>query len=112
MTDSTDSTETVKLSRPIKGHGGEVNEITLKEPLARSFFNHGEPFKVKVLTDDKGESQVDFDFNNTVFAKFLADMTGLDGIVLSSLRAVDYVSLRARAAHMIIGVSGTNFTET
>jgi hypothetical protein len=107
-----DDTQTVKISRPIKAHGGDVNEITLKEPTARSFFTHGEPFKVKVLTDDKGESLVDFDLNNAVFAKFLSDMTGLDDIVLSGLRAVDYVGLRARAAHMIIGVAGTNFTET
>jgi hypothetical protein len=108
----TDATETVTLSRPIKAHGGEVSEIKLKEPTARIFFSHGEPFKVKVLTDDKGESLVDFDFNNAVFAKFLSDMTGLDDLVLSSLRAVDYVGLRARAAHMIIGVAGTSFTET
>jgi Phage tail assembly chaperone proteins, E, or 41 or 14 len=108
----TDNTETVTLSRPIKAHGGDVSEIKLKEPTARSFFSHGEPFKVKVLTDDKGESLVDFDFNNAVFAKFLSDMTGLDDIVLSGMRAVDYVGLRARAAHMIIGVAGTNFTET
>jgi hypothetical protein len=104
-------TETVKLSRPLKTHGGDVSEITLKEPTARSFFSHGEPFKVRVLSDDKGESHVDFDFFNNVFAKFLVDMTGLDDIVLSSLRAVDYVSLRTRAAHMIIGVAGANPTE-
>ena len=104
----TDYTETVTLSRPIKTHDGEVSEIKLKEPTARSFFSHGEPFKVKVLTDDKGESCVDFDFNNAVLSKFLADMTGLDDLILSKLRAVDYVQLRARAAHMIIGVAGTD----
>lgn len=105
-------TQIVKLSRPIKTHSGEVSEITLKEPTARSFFTHGEPFKVKVLTDDKGESLIDFEFFNSIIVKFLADMSGLDDIVLSGLRAVDYVSLRARAAHMIIGVAGTNPTAT
>jgi tail assembly chaperone E/41/14-like protein len=106
------SDDIFKLSSPIKTHNGEVSEVKLKEPTARSFFSHGEPFKVKVLSDDKGESLVDFDFNNAVFAKFLADMTGLDDIVLSSLRAVDYVQLRTRASHMIIGVAGTNPTVT
>jgi hypothetical protein len=106
-----DNTETVTLSRPIKTHVGETSTITLKEPTARSFFQHGEPFKVKVLTDDSG-SIVDFDFFNGVVAKFLSDMTGLDDLVLSSLRAVDYVNLRTRAAHMIIGIAGTNPTET
>ena len=104
----TDTTEIVKLSRPVKTHDGEASEIKLKEPTARSFFTHGEPFKVKVSTDDKGEFRVDFDFNNSILAKFLADMTGLDDLVLSSLRAVDYVQVRTRAAHMIIGVAGTD----
>jgi hypothetical protein len=108
----TDTTQIVKLSRPLKTHSGDVNEITLKEPTARSFFSHGEPFKVKVTTDDKGESLVDFDFFNGVISKFLTDMTGVDDVVLSSLRAVDYVNLRTRAAHMIIGVAGTDPIET
>jgi len=58
------SDDIFKLSSPIKTHNGEVSEVKLKEPTARSFFSHGEPFKVKVLSDDKGESLVDFDFNN------------------------------------------------
>jgi hypothetical protein len=108
----TDTTQTIKLSRSIKTHDGEVTEIKLKEPTARSFFTHGEPFKVKVTTDDKDETRVDFDFNNAVVAKFLADMTGLDDLLLSSLRAVDYVRLRSQAAHLIIGVAGTDPIET
>jgi hypothetical protein len=107
-----DNTETVTLSRPIKTHAGEVTAITLKEPTARSFFNHGEPFKVKVLNDDSGGSLIDFEFFNGVIAKFLVDMSGLDDIVLSSLRASDFMHLRSRAAYMIIGVTGTNPTET
>src|SRR5258707_15281647 len=99
-------TETVTLSRPIKSHNGEISEITLKEPTARSFFSHGEPFKVKVLTDDSG-TILEFDFFNSVIAKFLTDMTGHDDIILSSLRAADFIHLRSRAAYMIIGVAGT-----
>lgn len=108
----TDNTQTVKLSRAIKTHDGEVSEIKLKEPTARSFFTHGEPFKVKVTSDEKDETRVDFDFNNAVVSKFLTDMTGLDDLLLSSLRAVDYVRLRSQAAHMIIGVAGSDPTET
>ena len=107
-----DNTETVTLSRPIKTHAGEVNTITLKEPTARSFFQHGEPFKVKVLTDEKGMSLVDFDYFNGVLAKFLVDMTGLHDLVLSSLRAADFIHLRSIASSMIIGVAGTNPTAT
>jgi hypothetical protein len=106
-----DNTETVTLSRPLKTHGGDVTTITLKEPTARSFFDHGEPFKIRVISDDSGD-RIDFDFYNAVFKKFLADMTGLDDLILSSLRAADFMALRSRAAQMIIGVTGQNPTVT
>lgn len=107
-----ENTETIKLSRPIKSHGGEVNEVTLKEPTARLFFSHGEAFKVKVSTDEAGQSNVEFDYNNAIMSKFLADMSGLDDIVLSTLRASDYMHLRTRAAYLIVGVTGQNPSET
>jgi hypothetical protein len=106
-----DNTETVTLSRPIKTHAGDVASITLKEPTAKSFFDHGEPFKVRVVSDEAGD-RIDFEFFNTVFKKFLADMTELDEIVLSGLRAVDFMTLRTRAAHMMMGIAGTNPTAT
>ena len=101
------TTETVTLSKPIKTHSGEVTTITLNEPTARLFFDHGEPFKVRVISDESGE-RIDFDFFNSVFKKFLADMTGLDDLVLSSLLAIDFIMLRTRAAHMIMGLAGKN----
>lgn len=106
----TDTTETVTLSKPLKTHSGEVTAITLKEPTARSY-DHGEPFKVRPISDDSGGG-FDFDFNNVVFKKFLSDMTGYDDLVLSGLRASDYLALRWRAAQMIIGVAGANPTDT
>jgi hypothetical protein len=101
------TTETVTLSQPLKTHGGEVTTITLKEPTAKSFFDHGEPFKVRVVNDESGD-RIELDFFNGVLKKFLADMTGLDDLVLSALRAADFMTLRTRAAHMIMGLAGTN----
>ncbi|MBO0123959.1 phage tail assembly protein, partial [Streptococcus pneumoniae] len=95
--------EIVTLSKPLKTHGGEVTTITLKEPTARSFFDHGEPFKVRVISDDSGD-RIDFDFNNAVCKKFLADMSGIDDLLLATLRASDFIALRSRAAQMIMGV--------
>ena len=103
----TDNTETVTLSKPLKTHSGEVTTITLKEPTAKSFFDHGEPFKVRVTGDD-GDERVEFDFNNAVLKRFLSDMTGYDDLILSSLRASDYTALRQRAVNMIVGVAGKN----
>lgn len=106
----TDITETVPLTRPIKAHGGEISEIKLKEPTARLFFSHGEPYKLKVKLDNEGDADVDFTFFNNVIAKFLVEMTGLDEIVLSSLSAYDYTNVRRRAVHMIVEAAGANPT--
>ena len=108
----TDNTETVTLSKPLKTHDGEVTSLKLKEPEARSFFIHGEPFKVRVISDAVNGDRIDFDFNNAVFKNFLTDMTGVDDILLGKLRASDFMTLRSRAAQMIIGVAGTNPTAT
>lgn len=108
----TDTTETITLSKPLKTHDGEVTSLKLKEPEARSFFDHGEPFKVRVINDETNGDRIDFEFNNSVFKKFLTDMTGVDDILLGKLRAADFMALRTRAAHMIIGVTGTNPSET
>jgi hypothetical protein len=35
-------------------------------------------------------------------------MTGVDDIILGTMRASDFMTLRSRAAQMIIGVAGTN----
>jgi hypothetical protein len=103
----TDSHDVVTLSKPLKTHDGEVTSLKLKEPEAHSFFDHGEPFKVRVISDGTGD-RVDFEFYNAVFKKFLTDMTGIDDILLGKLRAADFMALRTRAAHMIIGVAGLN----
>jgi hypothetical protein len=105
------TTETVTLSQPLKTHGGEVTTITLKEPTAKSFFDHGEPLKTRVVSDDAGD-RFEFDFFNSVLKKFLTDMTGLDDLVLSGLAAADYLNLRWRAGLMITGMAGKNPTST
>jgi hypothetical protein len=108
----TDSTGTIPLSKPLKTHDGEVTSLALKEPEARSFFEHGEPFKVRVISDELNGDRIDFEFYNSVFKKFLTDMTGVDDILLGKLRAADYMALRTRAAHMIVGIAGVNPTST
>ncbi|MDB4872407.1 MAG: hypothetical protein JWL97_3411 [Gemmatimonadales bacterium] len=109
----TDNARTITLSKPLTTHDGEVTTLKLKEPEARLFFKHGEGFKMKVTRDEQTEAvSVDFEFNNAVFGKYLADMTGLDDIVLGKLRAADYMHLRTQAAHLIVGLTGENPSET
>ena len=101
---------TVTLTSPITTHDGEKTTITLKEPKARSFFSHGEPFKMRVLTDGD-KDRIEIDYSHNVFAKFLTDMTGLDEGVLGNISASDYFTLRNAATNLIIGVGGSSPTQ-
>jgi hypothetical protein len=104
------SNTTVKLSKPIKTHDGELTELTLKAPTARSFINHGEPFKVRFVTEGDDAQRMELDFNNAIIAKFLADMAveKIDDLIVGSLTATDFLLLRMSAANIILGVAGTD----
>jgi hypothetical protein len=70
------TTESFALSRPLKTHSGEVQTLTLKEPTARSFMDHGEPFTLKPRYNTAGEQDgVTFEYtNNKALMGFLCDM--------------------------------------
>ena|SRR5258708_35023806 len=103
------TTLTVTLNSPIKTHDGETTSILLKEPKARSFFDHGEPFKVRVIAEGE-KDRVEFDYDHKVLAKFLCDMTGIDELVLGTVVASDYFSLRNAATNLIMGGAGSTPT--
>jgi hypothetical protein len=108
------TTETITLSRPLKTHDGEVTTLTLKEPTARAFVDFGEPFTLKPITDESGESNgVSFVFdNNKAFMRFLSNMTGVDDLLLSAMSGSDFQRIRVAAARIIVaGVQDKNFTE-
>lgn len=104
------TTTKVKLSTPIHTHDGELSELTLKAPTARSFINHGEPFKVRFVTESGDTQRMEIEFNNGIMAKFLADMTveKIDDLIVGSLGATDFMLLRMSAANIILGVAGTD----
>jgi hypothetical protein len=95
---------TVPLTTPIATHKGSINKIELSEPLARSFLNHDEPFKVSYK-----DGAFDFEFKGCQKAMmgFLTDMSGLDQITLEGLTASDYAGLRVRAVDLIMGLVGS-----
>ncbi|OYX79421.1 MAG: hypothetical protein B7Y77_01880 [Bradyrhizobium sp. 35-63-5] len=102
-----------KLSKALQTHSGEVSELTLKEPTARLFVAHGEPFKIRVITNADESQNVEYDFDNAKMVKFLAGMVEpkVDDLIIGGLRASDYLSLRMRAAEVIIGITGTDPTQ-
>ena len=91
----------VKLSAPLLTHKGQIDTIDLKEPTAKSFIEHGEPFRVTI-----SDGMYNVEFFNKPMAGFLYDMTGIDVLLLSALPAKDYIILRKRAANMILDVAG------
>jgi hypothetical protein len=109
-TDMTDNTQTFPLSRPLKTHNGEVIELKLKEPRAGAMVKYSDPFKVKPIKgDDGGTEGFEFEFSNKPMMQFLAEMTGIDEIVLSSMAVSDFMRVRVDAANIILmGISDKN----
>jgi hypothetical protein len=105
-----DNTQTFTLSRPLKTHNGEVTELKLREPRAGSLVKYNDPFKVKPVKGDDGETEgFEFEFNNKPMMQFLADMTGIDDIVLSGLSTSDFMRVRLVAANIVLmGISDKN----
>ena len=96
-----DNSITVPLSKPIITHAGETTEIVLNEPTAGTFIKHGEPFNVR-----SRNGVVEFDFDNAVVSKFLSEMSGIDPILLSAVRAKDFFALRQALVSLVAGVTG------
>lgn len=99
--------EIVKLSQEINTHQGPKSEITLNEPLARAFRVHGEAVRVIPLDGDK----IRFEHNDKAMLGYLADMSGLDAVLLDSLTASDYLKLRTAATNLIFGIAGEHPTQ-
>ena len=97
------TTETFKLSQPLKTHNGDVTELTIKTPRGRAFVEYGEPFQLKPRLNEEGEATgVEFVFNNKSMIRFMSDMTGIDDLLLGDIPAPDFFRLRSTAANMII----------
>lgn len=106
------TTETFKLSRPLKTHSGQVTELTLREPDGSPFMTYGEPYTLVDRHDAEGNLLgTVFTFtkdNNKAMFGFLSKMTGIDDLLLSAISASDYQKLRLKAAHLLAMGAGTS----
>ena len=84
-----DNVITFPLSEPLKTHDGEVSELTLKPPRARSFLKHDIPFKLIQKEDAEGNESTEHVFNPKAMMGFAEDMSGLDSLILQSLHGYD-----------------------
>jgi hypothetical protein len=98
---------TVTLKTPINTHAGETTSIVLNEPKAKSFFENGEPFKMRVIAEGDTD-RVEFDYNHKILGLFLQDMSGIDTVLLGTVAASDYFLLRNAATNLIIGIAGSS----
>ena len=106
------NSQIVTLSEPLKTHDGDVTTITVNEPRAKSFFDHGEPFKTRVIAVEGQPDQIEFEYNTAILRKFLMDMTGIDDLILGKVTARDFFALRNATTNLIMGVAGQNPTKT
>lgn len=91
-----DDTLTVKLSRPITTHEGEVKELVLKEPSGRLVLKHGLPWKTIFMGGggDQGEdTKFEVEFVPSKMVVFLEEMSGVDRETLGEISARDMNAL-------------------
>lgn len=85
--------KTISLSAVLDTHKGQLKELVLNEPKARTF-RKGEPFKIR----NGGE----IDWNNDIVLAFLQDMTGHDALVLDDLSAADFLKARNGLLELLV----------
>ncbi|PWB89860.1 hypothetical protein C5688_13555 [Methylocystis sp. MitZ-2018] len=95
------ASRTVPLSRELQTHKGPIKEIVLNEPTLRTFRQYGEPWK---LTSNKDGHSTEFD--NAALTGFLVDMSGHDVVVLETMPARDWISVRQAMVELLMGVAG------
>lgn len=95
--------DTIKLSKPLKTHTGEVNELVLKEPTARCFFDFDEPFTIRFR-----EGKYEIEYRNAAMFNFIAHMANVDPIILKDLDGRDFMKARVAVSDYLIGLTGVD----
>ena len=78
-----------KLSRPLKTHKGNVEEINLREPTAAQVFRFGFPFKFLTHPDNSTETVI----SGEVMQKYLVELSGLDAGTLGEIDPADLMDM-------------------
>ena len=88
-------TVTVKLSRVLTTHKGDINALELKEPSADPVLRHGLPWKSIVFNDPDTEigSKFEIEFIPGKMAYYIEAMSGLDRETLKEVSARDMSQL-------------------
>lgn len=79
---------TIKLSKPVKAHGEDVSELTLREPTTKDVRDLGFPYAI----DIEGQSRLIFDAN--VVAKYVVKLAGVPMSSVDQLQLPDFQALQ------------------
>lgn len=85
---------TIKLKNPIVGHGGQVTEVTLREPKGFEYVELGEPISYAMAKD----GLVVHAQNNEAIRGYLGyclSAQGADALLLEQLSLVDMMEIKA-----------------
>lgn len=84
---------TITLSKPIKAHGEDISEITLREPSVEDTIEVGQPFLIIVGDGDTG-----IRIQNKTVAAYIVRLAG---VPLSSVKAMSLADFGAAQAAVL-----------
>lgn len=79
---------TIKLSKPVKAHGEEVSELTLREPTTKDVRELGFPYAVALSEQNR------IVFDAAVVAKYLVKLAGVPLSSIDQLSLPDFQALQ------------------
>lgn len=90
-------TVTLPLAEPIAGHHGPITAVTLREPIAREYFQHGDPASW-VRGPDGSDVLVE---NDAVIQAYLRAclVEPKDPLAIETCGLADAIALRDRSGH-------------
>ena len=95
-------TVTVKLSKPLQTHSGEIKALELKEPRADLVLRHGLPWKNIVFGQEEGEAQkFEIEYVPAKMALYIEEMSGVDRESLNEIAARDMNALFTAVLNML-----------
>lgn len=92
----------IKLSKPVKAHGEEIDEIELREPTSEDAMEEGYPYLVH-----GGDSGAAFELRPKVVAKYVVR---LGKVPMSTVKAMSIADLQACQA-VVLGFFGKSEDE-
>lgn len=91
------------LKKPIVTHDGSIRELTFRPVTAELAIKYGKlPFEFKSVSEDGQTGTFTFDYK--IAAKWIADLTGHDEMVLGQMEMTDFIAACALVRDMVAGV--------